>query len=574
MQTPRAKPTGSWIVGSILLAVFTGCAYYNTFYLAKRYYREGQKVQERGVTDAPSPDAIQKYDAAIRQCAKILVDYPKSKWVDDAIYLMGASMYGKGDHAGAIKKFGELRVNAPKSPFVPDSKLMEALSRLKRKEYPEAQVLFREVDGQYPSFKRKWELYFYAGECDAGLKNHASALEWYEQAAKAAHSSRERADALRRSGDALFASERYDSAQAVYAQCLKVEERGGRRLDLALKRGEALQELKRFDEALPFYESWKPYALAEKRDGEVYLRVAACLALTGRVKDAIEGYRNLVDQYPHTNVAYEAQFHVGYLYESQLGDLDAAGREYEKLKSEPISEFATQASRRALNLATLRQYRQTLLSDTTQARARAAFLLAELYYFQLEKLDSALMQYSAVERDFPKSPYAPKGGFARLWIYTHDEGDTVAAAALTDSIASRYRKTRYAESALYLWKRWSGRTDERTALLDSMLANPDTTIARERLDALLEPTVAAAPQLSDSAKTHPAISTELTPAEKARLDSLATYTRALLRAQRDQMALPRLAPVPTPVVADTSRAKPPPASPSDTSSAPVIGPTR
>jgi hypothetical protein len=49
--------------------------------------------------------------------------------------------------------------------------------------------------------------------------------------------------------------------------------------------------------------------------------------------------------------------------------------------------------------------------------------------------------------------------------------------ALTDTIADRYRGTRYAESALYLWQRWSGRIDERTALLDSLLANPDTSRA-------------------------------------------------------------------------------------------------
>jgi hypothetical protein len=243
------------------------------------------------------------------------------------------------------------------------------------------------------------------------------------------------------------------------------------------------------------------------------------------------------------------------------------------------------------------QYRQTLLSDTAQARPRAAFLLAELYYFQLEKLDSALIQYVAVEREFPTSPYAPKAGFARLWICTHDRGDTAAAAALTDTIASRYRRTRYSESALYLWKRWSGRTDERTALLDSMLANPDTTIARERLEELFEPTVAPTTQPADSTESRPAMRHELAPAEKARLDSLAAYTRALLRSQRGEGSPPEpsLPPSPapkpaaadtsrtpavadtsrTPAVADTSRTRiPSPEASSPDSATPMIGPAR
>jgi hypothetical protein len=323
------------------------------------------------------------------------------------------------------------------------------------------------------------------------------------------------------------------------------------------------------------------------------IRIYRIQALLGRTNDAISGFRGLVTQYAHTPIAYESQFRLGYLYESQLGDFESAGREYDMLKLEPgYSEFQVQASRRSGNLATIKKYRQTLQGDSTQARARAAFLLAEIYYFQIEKADSAMIQYSAVERDFPESPYAPKAAFARLWINTHDRADTAASAALTDSIVSRYRKTRYAESALYLWRRWSGRTDERTALLDSMLAHPDTTLARERAEALLEPTVVAAPRDStvaahDSTRA-PTPVDQITPAEEARRDSLAAYTRALYKAQREGKPPPPPLPpwtVRPPANADTSQTKPPPAEadtvrtktpppPADTTSTPSIGPAR
>ncbi len=591
MQTPHAKPPGYLLIGIVLLATFTGCAYYNTFYLAKRYYREGQKAQQRSLLDAPSPDAAQKYDATVRQCAKILVEYPTSKWVDDALYYMGAAMYGKGDYPGAIKKFGELRATLPKSPYVPDSKLMEALSRYRRKEYPEAETMFREVEAQYPNLKRKWELYFYGAENEVGLRSYPSALAWYKRAAETAGNKRQRADALRRMGDALFESKDFAGAQAAYEVAMKSEEIGGRRLDLALKRGEALEELKRYDEALAYYEVWRPYALNEKREGEFMIRRYGVMALQGRTTDAINGYRGLVTQYPRTPISYEAQFRTGYLYESQLNDFDAAGREYEKLKSEPSpSEFKVQALRRSASLATIKQYRTTLQSDTTQARARAAFLLAEIYYFQMEKADSALMQYEAVEQRFPQSAYAPKAAFARLWILTHDRADTLGAAALTDSIVSRYRKTRYPESALYLWRRWSGRADARASLLDSMLANPDTTIVRERPEELFPPTGASAVQ--DSARIR--AGTAMTAAEEARRDSMAAYTRALYRAKRQGLPPPPLPPPVTrradpdssgtpapPADADTSRAQPDTPADADTSRAqpdttdlPLVVPSR
>ncbi len=557
MQTPHTKPPGSWIIGIVLLVAVNGCAYYNTFYLAKRYYRDGQKAQERNLSDTPSPDAAQKYDATIRQCAKVLVEYPKSKWVDDALFYMGAAMYGKGDYPSAIKKFGELRAAVPKSPFVPDSRLLEAISHHKRKEYLEAETMFREIETAYPKLERKWDLYYYGAETEVGLRNYPASIAWYRRAVESSKKKRQRADALRRLGDALYASAKYDSAQAVYAEGLKSEEVGTRRLDLAFKRGDTLEQLKRYEEALSFYQSWKPFALNEKRDGELMIRLYRNQALLGRTNDALTGYKSLVTQYPHTPVAYEAQFRVGYLYESQLSDFDAAGREYDKLKLEPgYSEFQLQASRRSANLATLKQYRSTILSDTTQARARAAFLLAELYYFQIEKVDSALLQYEAVERNFPKSPYAPKASFARLWIETHDRADTLAAGALTDTIVTRYPKTRYPESALYLWRRWSGKTDARTALLDSMLAHPDTTIAREES---LEPPL---PVVQDTLKTRPPAGSGMTPAEEARRDSLAAYTRALYKAQREGKG-------PPPPLPPMTR----PPTPADTAGT-IIGPTR
>ena len=113
-----------------------------------------------------------------------------------------------------------------------------------------------------------------------------------------------------------------------------------------------------------------------------------------------------------------------------------------------------------------------------------------------------MIQYRAVESLYPNSVYAPKSAYARLWISAYDHKDTLGTLRLTDSIADRYRGTRYAESALYLWKQWSRRNDERTALLDSLLANPDTSGAArfvEEADSLSTP----APDLVPAATSSP-----------------------------------------------------------------------
>jgi len=581
----RLSISGPWVLGLILVAFLTtGCAYFNTFYLAKKYYKEGQKAQERSALAGVAPEAASRYDMTIRQCTKVLTDYPKSKWADDAAFLLAAATYGKGDYLTAIHRFEDFHQTYPESPFRPEARLLQGLSRLKRRDYAQADSIFIEVDGKYPKLKRRWDLYFHAGESRAAQREYAAALDWYARAVAVASGRRQNSDALRRTADALVEIDRADSAVKVYERALRAEERSTYRLDIALRRAEALRDLGRYAEATTYLEEWRPNAITLNREGELMLRLHDVQARTGRVEEAIEGYRRLVELHPNTLTAYDAQFRIGYLYESALGDYDAAAQEYEKLRQGPPSEFQSQAIRRSQGLDALRQYRERIEADTTQAQARAAFLVAELYYFQLDRPDSAMLQYETVEREFPNSIYAPKSAYARLWITAVDRGDTVRAQAMTDTMAVRYRGTRFAESALYFWTRWSGRTDARSALLDSLIANPDTTGAGRFLpeepdeaDLLAQPDTTRVkgsdlpPELIQSlaarraallGKSYTPPSDRTSPADsiaRARADSLARATADSIQTANRPPRAP----------ADSLRAS----SPDSSGSAPPVGPT-
>ena len=214
MRIPLARSVRALAAGlTLLAAAATGCAYYNTFYLAKRYYGEGQRAQEKSTSDAPTPEASAKYDAAVRQCNKVLSDYANSKWADDAAYLLGASLYGKGEYRDAIKQLQGFRAQYPKSPFAPDARFVEGLAHYRLKEYPQADSILHDVDAANPKFARRWALCYYAGESKAAEKQLAEAVAWYGRAAEAGDRRRDRAMALRRMGDAYVVAQRADSAE-------------------------------------------------------------------------------------------------------------------------------------------------------------------------------------------------------------------------------------------------------------------------------------------------------------------------------------------------------------------------
>lgn len=94
-------------------------AYYNTYYNAKKNFREGyRKVSQQKLNLNPEqpirihPQPVkagdEEFTKAIDKGATILRKFPDSKWVDDALALIGKSYFFKEEYFSADQKFQEL----------------------------------------------------------------------------------------------------------------------------------------------------------------------------------------------------------------------------------------------------------------------------------------------------------------------------------------------------------------------------------------------------------------------------------------------------------------------------------
>ncbi|HKJ45751.1 MAG TPA: tetratricopeptide repeat protein [Balneolales bacterium] len=94
-------------------------AYYNTFYNAKKYYKDGYRevVKQRDKINPERPIRIferpvkisqDNFDQAISKSADILRNHSQSKWVDDALFLIGRSYFYETKFYSADQKFEEL----------------------------------------------------------------------------------------------------------------------------------------------------------------------------------------------------------------------------------------------------------------------------------------------------------------------------------------------------------------------------------------------------------------------------------------------------------------------------------
>src|SRR5699024_4948739 len=107
----------------LIVMLITSCqaynnfrAYYNTFYNAKKSYKQGlKKVQNQpeainaeqfiSLYSAAANAGKADFEKAIGNAAQILHRFPDSKWLDDALFLIGKSYYFLNDYYSALEKF-------------------------------------------------------------------------------------------------------------------------------------------------------------------------------------------------------------------------------------------------------------------------------------------------------------------------------------------------------------------------------------------------------------------------------------------------------------------------------------
>ncbi|HHM24323.1 MAG TPA: tetratricopeptide repeat protein, partial [Bacteroidetes bacterium] len=161
LRTPDGSGSLRKLLYPVLLLLFfagqLGCgAYFNTFYNAQKYFKEAEKKRlkqqqtarrgglnssQRRSGRAPArarQTSIPEYKKAIEKGSKVLELYPNSRYVDDALMIIGKSLYYTNDFLKAKRKFEELLKYFPKSEYAPEARLWLAKTLIALKDYDSA----------------------------------------------------------------------------------------------------------------------------------------------------------------------------------------------------------------------------------------------------------------------------------------------------------------------------------------------------------------------------------------------------------------------------------------------------
>ena len=329
----------------VLLMLFIGCAYYNTFFNAKKFFKEAEderkKQQTKQATQVKqgagiSSSAKQKYTKAIEKASKLLEFYPKSKYVDDALFLLGQSFFYKTEYRKAKRKFEELINNFPESEFVPEARLWLGKTNTELRDYETAEKNFQDILSGKAKQKIIDEVQFLLGGLHFHKEDYIIALREYETTAKHAKDKALRSKAYFQMGECYLQLKDYAAAATSFEKARKYSPDVKTEYNSYFKAGLARKELREYDKAIDVFRELLGDINNEDNWPECKFQIAECLYLNGELSNAISWYESLVDEHKKTDAAAKAYFNLGTIYQNEKSDYEQA-KEYYELASKEYS---------------------------------------------------------------------------------------------------------------------------------------------------------------------------------------------------------------------------------------------
>jgi len=405
---PRQSPARLVLSGLLIFALVPGCAYYNYFYNAKKYYDQGERQQRERAAAAQSRRSVSStpFDKCIESAGKMLLYYPGSRWEDDALLLIAKAYYQTGKYRSAVGKVDELEAKYPESVFLPEALLWKGASLFKLAQPDSARQILTLLFAAESADNIRAQAHYAVGDYHFGEKRWAPALEQFRLAAQVVGNDWLRGEAWIKSAECYMALRQFEAAVELYDEILLRKIPRRLRFEASLKRAVVIKEAGRPSEAFETLEKLLKDKAFVDDFPRVELEIGRCLIVIGLNEEARRRLERLVETEKRGELAAQAQFELGRLLWLGWRDYNAASIALREVKNAERS-------------ATVASVADSLLSEVetlTRFYQRLAFLDRQLSLLDsvraglcsITKSDTVFIDSLALKKDKPTDRKKPE----------------------------------------------------------------------------------------------------------------------------------------------------------------------
>lgn len=335
--------------------------YFNTYYNAKKQfddailelYKNPPKSLDTNyfVPYVANTGVRTKFNIVIEKASKIIQFYPRSKWVDDAIMMIGEIYYYEEDNDLALKKFNELIENFPSSSHFWKAHLFYARTLYNMEAFDEALNYTAKYSSQAFEAGEEdiaAELYLLAGQIYLERRDYAKAEKSYSQALITDADGKLFAIAAFQQGRIYELLQDYDKARIAYGNVLDYKPTERLKFYAELNHAKMLRASGKSQDAMNRLFDMKDQDLATDYNSYVDLEIANTYSVMGNYEKALDQYEMIDTLYRKSDASAKSFYARGVLYETTFHDFGEAKFYYEKAKVEnPQSEITPLAVRKA-----------------------------------------------------------------------------------------------------------------------------------------------------------------------------------------------------------------------------------
>ena len=441
-----------------VLALLTGCVYFNTFFNAEKAYAQALRMREKRIDKNPedsilaTPEEKLKLERSIAKSSKVLELFPdKKKYQPKAIFLIGESYLAMGEYAKAIQKYDELKRFYPAAEEMRVAEFHRAKSLFLNGQYPFARTALEKVIAgtDNPEFRR--EAMIYLAQLEVKNNSPQAALDLYERLLKEqAHSPLARANVHFEAARLAFELGRWEQARghAKAEEIGKLPSRLRYRCDMLS--AECLYRLGKVPEGIGELEAMLGIRLYAVFIPEIDLKLAEGRFLLNQPEKAVALLKQVPVRAPKSALSAEAFYRLGEYYLQKLRDEKQAKAFYDSAAAAGSSfRYAILALERSQALARLSELRKAPGQDTAADKAHYRdFMIAELFLFRLDNLDSALVRLDRIVGDTRQdTAFSIRAAYARAFIQEEFKKSKPVSDSLYRYVLDRYPNTEYAKQA-------------------------------------------------------------------------------------------------------------------------------
>ena len=448
----RRLAPASFLIVAMVWSLSCSSAYYNTFFNARQAFDTAESSRKGSIRSRVDKG---NYEKAIEKSLKIIEHYPDSKWYDDALFVLGVSYFYTGQPHKADRRMRELLANYEESDYTKDATVYLAKIKLELGDEENAMALFEEIFAADYSRENKNQAaislgnYYYENDqLDLGT-NYFMAVR------DSLGTQEEKVQAQMRIAEGQFDAFQFGEALGSYLQLLGMDPTTSVKYTCLHQAAISAFRLQRIATGMDYLNQLMEDELYFDSLDVLKLDMAEGYEMDGDIELAADLYYEVAGVEENAKRTAYANYRLGLIHQLDYDDLLEAKKHYDlTIKVDRRSETGKDALQRSTDIGKLEKFTERFERDSTVTQveideaAYNQFLLAELYWFSLDKPDSAISEMLYLVDSFPDAYDTPNGMIALSQMHREYYQDSTGADSILNEMLVRYPNTDYVPDAL------------------------------------------------------------------------------------------------------------------------------